>query len=115
MKKKVILYYTVLLLLLAFPAISQYGESNFEVLDPFQSDLLENSPVNGNSLSDSILVNPDPFTGTITFDDPGGPGSGGESGGPPDDNNIPLDGGISILIAVVVATASKRQNSHNKS
>ncbi len=114
-KKKVLLYHTVFLLLISLPAISQYGESSFEVLDPFQSDLFENSSTSGNLISDSTLVNPEPFNGTITFDDPGGPGSGGDSGGPPDDNNIPLDGGISVLIAVVMATASKRPNRHNKS
>lgn len=95
---------------------AQFGsEPQFDLANPLEGDFLDNNPSSSGLLIDSSFRGQSPFEGTITFDDPGGPGSGGESGGPPDDNNIPLDGGISVLIAVVMATASKKPNRHNKS
>lgn len=91
---------------------AQFGsEPQFDLVNPLESNFLDNNASSGGLLIDSSFSGQSPFEGTITFDDPGGPGSGGEGGGPPDDNNnIPLDGGLSILIAVVMATGSKKMH-----
>lgn len=114
---KVFVSVVVLLNLYASNSLyAQFGsEPQFELVNPLESNFLENTSSSGGLLMDSSITGPSPFEGTITFDDPGGPGSGGESGGPPDDNNIPLDGGLSILIAVVMATGSKKINRKNPS
>lgn len=79
------------------------------------------SPNRFNSGNGMGASQPNPFSSgsfssdPVVNDDPGGPGGGGGGGGnPPEDGGVPLDGGVTVLLALGAGMRMRKKRMQKK-